>query len=415
MTTRGIVLLVGGLLLLMVAATLAAPQPVDTRVRLEREGAAPFDAEVFYAMLPRWVGAPVTPVAETPYERLADTTLVGTSYVFLARTFAPDRAEAVRLLRYVGRGNTVLVAANVIDGPFSEALGTRDTTYDGRRGLRSGWSDDLPFLARAELGDGDSLRLLAPGAAGVYGFPLWVQTSTLLGIDPARTVVRGVTPDLDAVDTTLVRVRWGRGHVVVSSTPLAFTNAALVGEGDAAAYVGAVLADLPAGPVLWDDSHKPFGEQARTPLRYVLATPALRWAYGLLLLAALLYVAFRGRRWQRPIPLVPSRPNAQREFARTVGRLHLAHGDGRRLAARKVHLVRDRLRTDLRIAEPDVTPETAALAAARAGADPDATRALFARLRRLPTQRVVTPDELIDLDRRIDALFAAAAAEASAP
>ena len=415
MSTRGLVLLVGGLLGLMVAAYLVAPQPVDTRVRLEREGAAPFDAEVLFAMLPAWVGAEVIPVAETPYERLADTTLVGTSYVFLARTFAPDRAEARRLLRYVARGNTVLVATNVLDGPFGEALGTRDTTYDGRRGLRSGWNDDLPFLARAQLGDGDTLRLVAPGAAGRYGFPVWVQTATLLGIDPERTVIRGVTPDPAAMDTTLVRVRWGRGHVVVSSTPLAFTNAALVGEGDAAAYVGAVLADLPRGPVFWDDHHKPYAEQARTPLRFVLATPALRWAYGLLLLAAVLYVAFRGRRWQRPIPVVAPPPNAQREFARTVGRLHLAHGDGRRLADRKVRLVLDRLRTDLRIAEPDTTPETATLAAARAGADPDATRALFARMRRLPTQRVVSPDDLIDLDRRIDALFASAAAEAFAP
>lgn len=402
---------IGPLLLVgLVAATVAVtPRPLDLRVRLERDGAAPFDAEVFHAMLPALAG-PVENVAVTPYERLADTSLVGTTYVVLARSYAPDAAEAARLLRYAARGNTLLVATNVFSGPLSEALGTADTTSDGRRGLRSDWAEEIPFLTRGRLSDGDTLRLVAPGVAGLYGFPVAVETATLSGVDETRAAVRGIGGEVYGSSApVLVTTAWGRGRVVVSSTPLAFSNAALTGPGDAARFVGAVFADVPRGPVLWDDSAKPYRSYAETPLRFVLTTPALRWAYGTLLVAGLLWVFFRGRRWQRPIPERPPPPNAQREFARTVGRLHLVSGDTRALARRKARTLLDRLERDLRLPEPDLSDATAARVAARTDLPEARVRSAFARLRVLtdaPAGRRPAADALVALDRDLDALFA---------
>lgn len=397
----------GFVLVALFAATVAVtPRPLDRRVRLERQGAAPFDAEVFHALLPGLLG-PVENVAVTPYERLADTSLVGTTYVLLAQTVAPDAAEASRLLRYAARGNTVVVAANVIEGPLSHALGTADTLYDGRRGLRTSWAEEIPFLSRGSLSP-DSLHLVAPGVAGVYGFPVAVQTATLEGVDTTRSVVRGrVAGPGFRSEPVLVTVPWQRGRVVVSSTPLAFSNAALTGDGDADRFVGAVLAEVPRGPVLWDDSAKPYRQNAETPLRFVLQTPALRWAYGLLLAAGLLYVAFRGRRWQRAIPETAPPPNAQREFARTVGRLHLVAGDTPALVRRKARTLVDRAERDLRLAGADLSDETARRLARRTDTPEADALALFARLRHLSVA-AATPRELLALDRQIDALFARA-------
>ncbi len=399
---------IAGLVLVgLFAATVAVtPRPLDRRVRLEREGDAPFDAEVFHALLPGLLG-PVEDVAVTPYERLADTSLIGTTYVLLAQSVEPDAAEASRLLRYVERGNTVLVAANVLGGPLSEALGTADTLYDSRRGLRTDWAEEIPMLSRGDLSP-DSLRLLAPGVAGLYGFPVAVLTATLEGIDTARSVVRGQRgADYGESSPVLVTVPWERGRFVVSSTPLAFTNAALTGDGDAARFVGAALADVPRGPVLWDDSAKPYRSHAETPLRFVLQTPALRWAYALLLVAGLLFVAFRGRRWQRAIPEIAPPPNAQREFARTVGRLHLVAGDTPALVRRKARTLVDRAERDLRLAGADLSDDTARRLAHRTDTPEADALALFARLRQLSVD-AATPRELLALDRHIDALFARA-------
>lgn len=397
---------------LLLAATYAVtPRPLDTRVRLEREGSAPFDAEVFHAMLPALVG-PVENVGVTPYERLADTALVGTAYVILARSHTPDAAETRRLMTYVARGNTLVLAASVLDGPLALALAglppdsvaAETSGDDERRGLRSSWAAETSFLERASL-DADSIRLVAPGVAGRYRFPVYVRSSTLDGLEGTRAVVRGVGEgEYGNSGPVLVAVPHGRGRVLVSSTPVAFTNAALTGDGDGARFVAAALADVPRGPVLWDDSAKPLGRHAQTPLRFVLATPALRWAYGLLVAAGLLAVVGRARRRQRPIPEVRPPPNAQREFARTVGHLHLAAGDRRALVARKTRVLLDRLRTEHHLADPDLTDATADEAALRTGADPADVRGLFARLRRLAATDG-TDAELLALDRDADRLL----------
>ena len=379
---------------------LVQPSPLDTRVRLEREGDAPFDAEVFYAALPDWLGAPVTPVADPIYTRLEDSTITGTTYVVLTRAFAPGEEEAERMLDFVARGNTVLVAAHALAGPFFQALG--DTT-DGRPGLAATFADDLPFIGQNALYRRDSLVLHTPGVRGGYAFPVEVELSTLSGFDTTKTELLGTAGFSD--DATLVRVRHGRGAVVVSSTPLAFSNAALTGEGDAPAYLAGLLAAVPSQPVLWDDYSKPYKSVARTPLRYVLTTPALRWAYWIGLALIVLLVVFRGRRWQRAIPLVAPPPNAQREFARTVGRLHFVHGDTARLLAAKRRVFLDRLRTRLRLPDPQMDEETARRAARRAGVPEDEARDLFSTFARLAGQGQPAGADLVDLDNRLAAFF----------
>ncbi|MEL6617214.1 MAG: hypothetical protein AAFQ43_15845, partial [Bacteroidota bacterium] len=259
------------------------------------------------------------------------------------------------------------------------------------------------WLQNGRLGREDTLRLAAPGVAGSYGFPVGVERAELEGMDASRTTIVGWGEDED--DVTLIRVRYGQGQVIVSSAPLAFTNAALTGEGDAEAYLAGVLALLPKQPILWDDYTKPYRAQARTPLRYVLGTPSLAWAYWLGLILLGLLLVFRGRRWQRPIPVVVPPPNAQREFARTVGRLHFNYGDTRRLFDRKVRVFMDRLRTRLRLADPDLSEASARRAAPRAGVPVEEAEALFQQLRRLDGQSAPAGADLVDLDARLARFF----------
>jgi hypothetical protein len=420
MSVRGYLLLLAALIAALVAVELARPKPLDLRVRLERAGDAPFDAEVFYESLPDWLGQPVTPVAVPAFELFADTTLRDRTYLVLAQSVAPDEAEAERVLDFVARGNAVVLMTHGLRGPLAEALMAPDTTEADESALAKadvfvgpeeavlvdpvfGGFDE--FGARATF-EPDTLTLVPAGVAGEYVFPVDVRGAEIVDLDPERTEILGhaVWPynDSDRM-VTLVRVRHGRGEVLISSAPLAVSNAALTGDGDGPAYAAALVAALPDQPVLWDDYLKPYQEHAQTPLRFVLQTPALRGAYVVLVLAGLLYLAFRGRRWQRAVPVVAPPPNAQREFARTVGRLRFVHRDDRALARRMERVVLDRLRTELRIAEPTLDAETARLAAARAGVPEDEAQRLFGALRHA-RQR---PDarDLVRLDARVARFF----------
>src|SRR5690606_6368428 len=150
----------------------------------------------------------------------------------------------------------------------------------------------------------------------------------------------------------------GEGQFLLTSTPLAFTNAALVGAGDAVAYVSGVLGYLPQQPVLWDDYYKPFRASARTPLRVVLQSPSLRWAYGLVVVGTVLFVLVRGRRWQRRVPGAGPPPDALVGFVETVGRLYWQEGDRRALVERKRRYFLDRLRVRLHLADVDLSEAT---------------------------------------------------------
>ncbi|HEX9952359.1 MAG TPA: DUF4350 domain-containing protein [Rubricoccaceae bacterium] len=422
------VLIIGGVALLLVGIELSRPRPYDPRLRVERDGTEPFDAEVLYRLLPGWLGAPVEAVDVTPFERLADTTLTQTVYVFATDTFMPDAAEADRLLAFVARGNTVVAAADVVGGAFFEALGEppppsglpgddvpisqirKNSSFrepDGvtttPRPLAIGLPDfesGFPGFDGGVLG-ADTLRL----GSRTVTFPVALNGATFEGIDRTRTAVLATDPTTG--DPTAIAVAVGRGRVVLLATPLVLTNAALAGEGDAAAYVAGALAYVPpVRRVLWDDTYKPLRTGDESRLRYAARTPALRWAIAMIALGAVLAVGVWGRRRQRPIPVVAPPPNAQREFARTVGRLFFVRGDRAWLARRKARLFEDALRTRLGLADADLTDATARRAAARAGVPEADALALFARVRDLATDPVPDASALLRADRDTDAFFA---------
>ena len=400
-------LVVGGLVLVLVLLEAFRARPYDTRLRAERSGAEPFDAEVFYRLLPAWLDAPVEPVDAPPFERLADTTVTDALYLFLTDSFEPDAAEADRLLAFARRGNTVLAIAQDFGGPFSEALGADSSASDGL---------DTEFFLSFGIGDlaaTDSLYLPAVPETGPFAFPIAIRAAPLVGADSATTVVLGTNDDGAPV---LVAVEVGAGRVVVSSAPLAFTNAALAGEGDAAAYVGAVLGSVPSPDVvLWDGFYKPLRARVGSRLGVAVREPALRWALLLALLGAFLLVAFRGRRWQRPVPVVAPPPNAQREFARVLGRLHFTQGDTAWLARRQARAFEDALRTRLALADPDLSDDTARRAAARAGVPEDEALALFAQIRTLRADGAPEPARLVRASGDVQDFFARADREHAGP
>lgn len=400
MKNRLPILILIGLVVLFVVMMALQPTPQDWRPTYERASAQPLGAEVFYTLLADWVGAPVEPVDEPPFLRLADSSQTDLTYFFLTSQFAPDAAETRRLVRFAERGGTVFVAAEDVMGPLADTLG-----LPRGAAAKAGTPWGLSYTPSGFGARSDSLLYLVNPVLykeGGYRFPFSVVHWQIKGLDPARTTVLGRD---DAPRTTFVRVRVGAGQFLLTATPLVFTNAALVGEGDAADYVAGVLAYVPAQPVLWDDYYKPFRAEARTPLRVVLRSPPLRMAYWFVIVGTILFVLFRGRRWQRPVPVVAPPPNALVGFVRTVGRLYWQQGDREALVARKLRYFLDRLRSRLHLADVDLSEATERRVVQRSGLPEAQVAALFARFRRL--RRASEPDaqELLDLDRALDRFY----------
>ena len=124
---------------------------------------------------------------------------------------------------------------------------------------------------------------------------------------------------LDELDSTTVSrnyhplvamVRpWGKGEVVLVSTPLLFTNYGVLDEKNAT-YIFRILSQIGELPVVRTEGYMTETAQTqRSPLRYFLSQRPLRWAIYLSMFAILLFMVFTARRRQRAIPVVNRKTN----------------------------------------------------------------------------------------------------------
>lgn len=147
----------------------------------------------------------------------------------------------------------------------------------------------------------------------------------------------------------VMKRKWGRGEIVICTTPLLFTNYGIM-NGDNVSFVYRVLNTVSDNPIM-RIAEKPLAEEhiSQSPMRYFIANPPLRWAVYLALLTLLLFFIFTARRRQRAIPIVKKPENHQLEFTKLIGTLYYqdgAHGD---LVRKKYSYFTEFLRREVQI------------------------------------------------------------------
>jgi hypothetical protein len=379
-----------------VAARVLAPEPLDWSPGFTRHATTPYGSRVLFDVLGRlFPGVPVRALDLPPYVVLQDTLQAAATYLFVTDAFAPDAAEAAELLAFAERGGTVFVAAHRLTGALADTLHleTDDLWFPDRPG--GGFRPDTL----------DPINLVSPSLrrAEPYGLRAGTGRTYLARFDTARATVLGVDGDDRA---NYIRLPHGAGSFFVSTVPLVFTNYNLL-EGGNAGYVAAALSYLPVQAVWWDEHHKPLRAATATPLRFVLAQPALRGAYLTAVVALLLFVAFHAKRRQRVIPVHPPLRNTTLDFVKTVGRLYYQHGDHANLAGKKVTFFLEYVRTHLRLPTHRLDEAFQAQVAERAGVPAERVQAVFAEIARVQGPAPVTEEALVRLSEAIERFHAA--------
>ncbi|ALW85505.1 hypothetical protein AUC43_10625 [Hymenobacter sedentarius] len=265
------------------------------------------------------------------------------NYLFISQEFRIDRADTRALLAFASLGNDVFIAAEDFSeqAPFLRdtlgfsAVETLLPTRKGSAGLPVADSIDLRFTNPALR----HAQIRLPGA--------WAQHFV---VDSGRV---GRTLATDAQGRAVfIRLNYGRGHFYLCSAPLAFTNYYLL-RPRSAAFAAAALAYLPARRTWWDEYQKQGPASEQSLLRVVFAHDALRQAYYLTLVGALLFVLVAARRRQRIIPTLKPLPNTTLLFTRTVAGLYRQGSSHALIAEKKVGLFLDYLRTRFQETSPD--------------------------------------------------------------
>ena len=181
----------------------------------------------------------------------------------------------------------------------------------------------------------------------------------------------------------VVTFRHGKGFITFASVPLLFTNYAVVDEDEqhrkTIGFTLRCLSPLKQLPVVRTEAYCPAAEEEaeQTPLRYIISQPPLRWALYTLMIGALLFLVFEGRRRQRVIPIEKAPENHSLEFINLVGSLYYHSKERRSLVVRKWTYFAEELRRTVHV---DVTDDT----------EDDITLPTLARLTAIDEQEIRT-------------------------
>jgi hypothetical protein len=325
------------------------------------------------------------------------------SYLFINNEFAASRLEAAALLRFVAAGGDVFIAAEDFGserrGFLADTLGIR--VYEAS-------SAQLAQVVRGkeQAGQADSvqLHLLRPRpglAASSFSFGA-AAAGYRLALTKRRPH-RGATLAADERGRpVLVRLDHGRGHFYLCSVPLAFGNYWVL-RPRTTNFAFAALSYLPAGrPAWWDEYQKQGREGEQSTLRVLLAHPALRAAYYLVLVVGLLFVFVEARRRQRIIPIINPLPNTTLLFTRTVAGLYQQGRNHAQIAEKKTALFLDYLRTRFHEPTPDLSDDTfRERLSQKAGVPRPRVDELVRLINHARTAPAVTDQQLLILSRAI--------------
>ncbi len=130
-------------------------------------------------------------------------------------------------------------------------------------------------------------------------------------------------------DINFIKIIYGDGLIFLHSNPYLFSNLCLM-KRDGFTYAERVLEHIPPGRVQWDKYNlknqrqdDSGGENRRSMLEFLLMHPTLIWALIILLIGALLYVLFKGKRMQNIIPAAESKENTSMRYINTLSSLYM--------------------------------------------------------------------------------------------
>jgi hypothetical protein len=362
------------------------PRKFNWLVTLYQKDKDPFGAFVFKSLLDNsWIDG-VNTSNKTLYElhELEDPNLL-----ILCEHFAASESEIETLLEKVNDGKTAVISAHRMDTILTDLLSVKMNQVSFDFYLENLWEQDsigINFVS-AQFDMSKS-----------YWLPLQLLPQYFESFDPSTTEVIAENTDGKAV---LLNVSYGEGNLLLSSTPLAFSNFSML-RADNHEYVAGILSYLQRGSLYWTEYYQLGRMEAGTPLRYVLSEPSLKWAFYILMFAIITSMVFEVKRKQRIIPVISPLRNETLDFVKTISRLYYQKKDHKDLAAKKMMHFMDHLKQHLYIDINDEISEVISKVTAKTGSEENEVKLLFDQMSYISNASYITARELKLLLDRID-------------
>jgi hypothetical protein len=320
-----------------------------------------------------------------------DEMLEDKNLLILCDHFIPSDSDWEYLLEYVRYGGNALIAAEYFQSTLEDSLQyTTSTRYSN-------------FVLPLDLSLKQRTASISFGKNRIQDIP---QSMLRVYFDfpPKYDSIPGFKKFTLAFDDEnhpiLLRYPIGKGNLIVSCTPLLFTNYAVLND-SIHPFIWQSLACLKGKPLVRTEYYEKgsSGGKSTSVFRYLLSQPALRWAYNILFATLILLMFFTAKRKQKPIPVVKPPPNKMLDFVRSISALYLIKNNNADIILKKYIYWGDALRREygIDIVNEEHTPDFVRQFAVKTGMDENEAKHLFMELDGIRENTSVNDKKMMDL------------------
>ncbi len=326
---------------------------------------------------------------------LLDSTLRNSSYIFLGEEWFYAEKDIETILDFVMRGNNAYIISNYEPSELLEMINGYPVTF------YSTVSDSVVEMSMKRSGLTDSSRFKFTYIEDWE--PKYYEWNYADEYEDDRISTLGYFNDYY---NNFFEIKLGQGSLYIHLSPILFTNFYLREE-DKLRYAEMVFSDLNK-TVYWDEfSQTPLDgvEESKSPLVFILSQPGLRWAWYLLLIMGLLYLAIYTRRRQNIVPVLPQKVNSSIEFVETMGSLYFQQSSYLKIVNHEKELFLSYLRTKYGISTNKADDDFIKKAALKSGVSGNEISFIIKEAKRLNFISNISEKDLIEYHKHIETFY----------
>ncbi|WP_299684185.1 DUF4350 domain-containing protein [uncultured Dokdonia sp.] len=394
--------ILAGVLLLLIASLIffesSKKDPVNWYKSYAPKDKIPYGTFVLYNTLKETRGRQdFKEISRPPYEFLADSNHQRGTYFFVNEYVTFDDTEALQLLDWVARGNTLYIAGRGIGNTILDTLSLKIDSYYLLNNLQR-----QPLLEFTH----PDLKTTNP-----YRLDRDIQSSYFEKIDTLNTIVLGMydykkgndTLSLEEPKVHFIKQAFQEGTIVIHLMPEAFSNYFMLHDSNYTYTEGALKYIPEEGAIFWDNHYKVGKPIQTSSLRYMLSNRYLKWACYMLIIGIILWVFFEGKRKQRAIPIIRPLPNQTLAFTKTIAGMYYEQQDHKSIAIHQINHFMEYIREQYLLQTSDRGLDFIERLASKSNNTQADTKKLMDYITSIGQKYPITKEELLKLNTLIEA------------
>lgn len=331
-------------------------------------------------------------VNNPPYQFLQEENLEG-NYFFLNNNLFLDKAELSKMLAWAEKGNTLFFAGSNFSGSL---LDTLKLEMKSKRSI-----DKIKTIPHYTFSNpklkSDSIYSYKRDKELVYFNKIDTSNQKILGFASLEIKNKHLQDSL----VNFLEVPFGEGKILLHSNPELFSNYFML-LGNNYTYANSAMAYLDQDKPLYWDNHYKSGKKINTsPLYILLNNRYLKWAYYFILIGALLFIYFEGKRKQKSIPIVKAPENKTYDYTRTVAGMYLEEKQHLEIAQKQIEQFRRFLREKFHLNPAESKTMDFSEISQKTGVDLDLTKQLFSQINKIEKAEKISEARLKALTQTI--------------